>query len=217
MADKSKFLSYTGLGHYDEKIKEFAQGLVDKVKADIIDGAPEAYNTLKEVSDYIASHTSEYEALVALVGDKATKDELNTEIAKITALQTAVTTLNDNENNADSVDGKIKALKNEIDDALNAATSAVQSVTTGNANGTIKVDDTEVAVKGLGSAAYTSADAYEVAGAAQTLADGAVATNTSDITELKGKVTALEAAEPEAITNAEIDALFTTVEDSPAE
>ena len=40
------------------------------------------------------------------------------------------------------------------------ADSAVQSVATGTANGTISVDGTDVAVKGLGTAAYTAADAY---------------------------------------------------------
>lgn len=37
---------------------------------------------------------------------------------------------------------------------------AAPEITTGNANGTIAVDGTDVAVKGLGSAAYTNADAY---------------------------------------------------------
>ena len=43
---------------------------------------------------------------------------------------------------------------------------AVTSVATGSANGTISVDGSDVPVYGLGSAAYTSADAYEEAGAA---------------------------------------------------
>lgn len=40
------------------------------------------------------------------------------------------------------------------------ADSAVQSVTTGNTNGTLRVDGTEVPVKGLGSAAYTPSTNY---------------------------------------------------------
>ena len=40
------------------------------------------------------------------------------------------------------------------------AESAVKSVTTGTANGTIKVDDVDVAVKGLGSAAFSETSAY---------------------------------------------------------
>lgn len=44
------------------------------------------------------------------------------------------------------------------------ADTAVQSVTTGTANGTISVDSEDVAVKGLGSAAFTEASAYQPAG-----------------------------------------------------
>lgn len=53
------------------------------------------------------------------------------------------------------------------------ADSALQKadIATGTANGTIKVDGTEVAVKGLGSAAYTASTAYATA------AQGTLATN----------------------------------------
>lgn len=43
------------------------------------------------------------------------------------------------------------------------ADSAVQSVVTGNTNGTLSVDGTDVPVKGLGSAAYTSSTDYATA------------------------------------------------------
>lgn len=50
------------------------------------------------------------------------------------------------------------------------ADSAVQKaqVTTGSSNGTIAVQGTDVAVKGLGSAAYTASSAYDAAGKADT-------------------------------------------------
>lgn len=41
----------------------------------LVKDAPEAYDTLKEISDYIASHTTEYEALKALTADKVSKKE----------------------------------------------------------------------------------------------------------------------------------------------
>ena len=44
--------------------------------------------------------------------------------------------------------------------------TGVMSVTTGSANGTISVDGSDVAVKGLGSAAYTDGTAYDAAGSA---------------------------------------------------
>ena len=57
-------------------------------------------------------------------------------------------------------------LSNDLQTAIGRANSSVQSVTTGTANGTIKVDGTAVAVHGLKSAAYTESSAYDVAGAA---------------------------------------------------
>jgi hypothetical protein len=69
-------------------------------------------------------------------------------------------------------------LASGVQTSLGLADTAVQSVTESDAttgtNGTITVDGTEVAVKGLGSAAYTAATAYDVAGsaaAAQTAAE----------------------------------------------
>lgn len=61
------------------------------------------------------------------------------------------------------------ALASGVQTSLGKADTAVQSVTTGTeqmANGTISVDGTAVAVKGLGSAAYTASTAYDAAGAA---------------------------------------------------
>ena len=80
----------------------------------------------------------------------------------------------------------------DVQDSLDKADSAVQSVISGTANGTIAVDGTDVAVTGLGSAAYTNADVYDAAGVAEekvnALANGAVATNTSNIATLQGLV-----------------------------
>ena len=51
-------------------------------------------------------------------------------------------------------------LDSSVQTSLGKADSAVQSVKSGSANGTIDVDGTDVAVKGLGSAAYTASTAY---------------------------------------------------------
>lgn len=69
-------------------------------------------------------------------------------------------------------DGNVTKAKlaSGVQSSLDLADSAVQSVTESDAttgtNGTITVDGTEVAVKGLGSAAYTAATAYDAAGTA---------------------------------------------------
>ena len=60
--------------------------------------------------------------------------------------------------------------------AIALAETALQKadITTGGANGTIAVDGTDVAVQGLGSAAFTESTAYDAAGAATTAAAGAL-------------------------------------------
>lgn len=81
----------------------------------------------------------------------------------------------------------------KADSALQAA-----DVTTGSANGTIAVKGADVAVKGLGSAAYTDASAYDAAGTAATKAEVAE-TNAKAYTDT-------EIANIQALTEAEIDA-----------
>lgn len=88
------------------------------------------------------------------------------------------------------------------------ADTAVQKIASGATNGTIDVDGTEVAVKGLSSAAYEAKTAFEVAGAAKALADGQVATNKADIAGLKTKVDSIESVNYVAITTEQIDAMF---------
>lgn len=51
----------------------------------------------------------------------------------------------------------------------------VYTLVTGTANGTVKFNGKDVAVKGLGSAAYTNANAYDAAGSAKTAEDNAKA------------------------------------------
>lgn len=63
----------------------------------------------------------------------------------------------------------------------------VYTLETGSANGTVKFNGTDVAVKGLGSAAYTNANAYDAAGSAKTAEDNAKA-------YADGKDTAIAAA-----------------------
>ena len=113
------------------------------------------------------------------------------------------------------------------------ADTAVQTVVTGETNGTIKVDGTEVAVKGLGSAAFVETSAFDVAGsaaaakawvieqdyateaysdanlaAAKTYSDGNLAAAKTYSDELYAKIIPLsteeiDAAIAEAITNAQ--------------
>ena len=70
------------------------------------------------------------------------------------------------------VKGAYNATIKAINKVATTANSAVQSVTEGATNGTVSVDGTDVAVHGLGSAAYTDSTAYATA-AQGTKADNA--------------------------------------------
>ena len=81
----------------------------------------------------------------------------------------------------------------------------VYTLATGTANGTVKFNGTDVAVKGLGSAAYTNANAYDAAGSAQTAENNAKA-------YADGKDAAIAAAKKAGDdAQADVDALETKV------
>lgn len=105
---------------------------------------------------------------------KATQDGegnvISTTYATATALDGVKTTAEKGVSDA-------AAAKTAADAAKEAADAKVGAVSlaSGAANGTVKLTvdgvDTEVAVKGLGTAAYTAADAYDAAGTAKGLVD----------------------------------------------
>ena len=64
------------------------------------------------------------------------------------------------------------------------ANNAVNTVATGTENGTIAVDGTDVAVKGLGTAAYTDTTAYDAAGAAAAAQTAAIEHTNTKIGDL---------------------------------
>lgn len=88
---------------------------------------------------------------------------------------------------------------------LAQAASAITSITEGSANGTISVDGTNVAVHGLGAAAYADASAFDAAGAASGVLGSS--TDTADTPTVYGtkKYASDVYASIMALTNAEID------------
>lgn len=74
--------------------------------------------------------------------------------------------------------------------------TGVMSVVTGKTNGTIEVDGEDVAVKGLGSAAYTSADSYATSAenGAKGIAEEALDTVTTLASDLKSGMVIVNAA-----------------------
>ncbi len=133
-----KYLDLEGTKSFKTLLLAAAQEIADKVKTDIVDGAPEAFDTLKEVSDYIATHKNEYDALVALVGDKAAKTELTSAVERIVALEASVATLKADEN----TEGSVKATAKGYADA--AQTAAVNKVTELE-NGAVKTNTDAIA------------------------------------------------------------------------
>ena len=120
-----------------EVINGVGEGSIKKAVADLVNGAPEAMDTLKELADSITTHQSAYDAYVAQVtkdiaaAEKAAKDYAD---GKDTTLHTAIT-------------GEIATAKQEaIDDAASKDT-ALENKLQGNINK--KVDqsayDTKVA------------------------------------------------------------------------
>lgn len=87
------------------------------------------------------------------------------------------------------------------------ADSAVQSVTTGTENGTISVDGEDVAVKGLGSAAFTDSSAYQEA---LTAGDYINIDESNNITTVQGSFSTTEAEMVEGL--ATVGAVETYVE-----
>lgn len=86
------------------------------------------------------------------------------------------------------------------------------SITSGATNGSIAVGGTDVAVKGLGSAAYVATTAFDAAGVAEAkvnaLSTGQVTTNKNNIATLRTDVDNLKSTTYVAISTEEIDALF---------
>lgn len=157
------------------KLNGNADGSIDKKITDAInDFATKVTNnatidTLKELVDYVSGIDG--------------SDKLSTAIAQIDENKNKIETLNGSDTTAGSVAKQVKdAIDSEVTRADKAyataaqgakADSAVQTVVTGTTNGTIKVDGTDVAVKGLDSAAYTASTAYATA-AQGTKADNAL-------------------------------------------
>lgn len=86
---------------------------------DLIGGAPETYNTLKEVADYIAAHEDVVTALNAAIGNKADKATFETVQATVNALGALASKDKVSESDLDD------ALKTKINDA--ASTIVISS------------------------------------------------------------------------------------------
>lgn len=90
---------------------------------ELIGGAPETYNTLKEISDYIASHEDVVTALNAAIGNKADK-------STVTAIQTTVDALG-------SLASKSAVSESDLDAALQEKVNAASEGNHSHSNKTV--------------------------------------------------------------------------------
>lgn len=94
-------------------------------------------------------------------------------------------------------------LNSTVNASLAKADTAVQTITTGETNGTIAVDGTDVAVAGLGSAAYADTTAFDLAGAATTAQNNAMAYTDTQLSLVR----AATLADANAYTDQRVEAL----------
>lgn len=195
----------TVAGSVDKKIKDAIEAFAGTADADNV------IENITELLNYVSG----------VDGSKT----LAAALAQIEDNKGKIETLNGGNTTAGSVDKKVKdAIDAEVTRANGAyatkaqgekADSAVQSVATGGANGTIAVDGTDVAVKGLGTAAYKAEGDFATA-AQGAKADTAYQKPTAGIpsTDFEASIQALlikaGAAAPQATTytKAEVDAMW---------
>ena len=127
---------------------ETVEGLISAAIDALIDGAPATYDTLKEISEWIATHQSEYAALIAAIAGKVDKVEgkgLSTE-DYTTAEKTKLAGIEANANNytlpaaTTSALGGVKVGSNLAVDA-NGVISGDYSAATTSANGLMSSTD----------------------------------------------------------------------------
>lgn len=161
---------------------------VDDAVARIVSDAPEAYNTLKEISDWISSHADDASAM---------NSQINTNKADITTLKALIGELPDTAEATTIVAYIAEAIGTSEADLTSAiATAKSEAISTAATDATTKAD------KALADAKeYTDDKVKE-------LTDGQVATNKEDIASLQSKVETLESVTYSPITEAEINALF---------
>ena len=167
------------------------------VKQLIPESAQESLDTLEEIAQWIQEHPESASTM-----NKAIED-----------LETLVGTLPEDAT-ATTVVGYVDEVVAEVKSTANGA---VQEVVSGTTNGTIAVDGTDVAVTGLGAAAYKADTDFDSAGSANAAevnskkyADDLNTAMTTKVDEINTKLTEVESNIPEveAISPDEINALF---------
>ena len=104
MATKN-YLSYDGLTEYDALIKTKIDESAENVKNDLLNGAGDAYDTLKELGDLINENVDAIDALETIAAGKASQVDLDNTNARVNELSVNVGYINI-DNNEDVEEAK---------------------------------------------------------------------------------------------------------------
>lgn len=148
---------------------EVTKAITDEVAKIINDNDDTSINTLEEIAAWIAAHPESVAAINKQISDLS--DLVGTD-SVATQISNKVATLNYTDT---AVAGEYVSAVSESNGIISVTRAALPTYTLaeGATNGTVKFNGTEVAVHGLGSAAYTEAGAYATA-AQGTKADNAL-------------------------------------------
>lgn len=161
---------------YSDSAYRQATGYTDQKIADLIGGAPETLDTLKEVADAIQANKNVSTALDAAIGKKANQTELDTHTGNNTIHITSAERTNWNDANTKKHTHSNKGVLDKITQALldswNAAythiSDAVKHITAAERTlwNTVSNKVDKVSGKGLSTNDYTTAEKSKLAGIA---------------------------------------------------
>lgn len=170
--EREAYNEYMVINDAWEKIGDSTVNLSDYYTKSETDG--KISTGVAEAKSYAETKASEAQSNAEATAAADATSKANTALAsaKSHADSQATATLKSAKEYADGLAGNYAtaAQGEKADSALQKA-----DITTGTANGTISVKGTDVEVKGLASAAYQSADAFDAAGAAETAYNNAKA------------------------------------------
>lgn len=95
--------------------------------SDLINGAPETYDTLKEIADYIAAHEDVVTTLNAAIGAKADKSTVETLSATVTSIKSETDALG-------TLASKDKVAETDLEDTLKTKINNASSANHSHAN-----------------------------------------------------------------------------------
>lgn len=184
-----------------------------------------------DIDAYSKAQVDNMLAANATADQKYAKDYADGLAKNYDAAGTAQTLIEDLDVTDTAVTGQYVSAVSETDGKISVTRADLPTYTlaSGSANGTVAFNGNDVAVKGLGSAAYTDAKAYDAAGSAATakseaiadaeskvnaLANGAVKANTEAIAAINNGTSGLLAQAQAYADQAEADAVATAAADA---